>query len=110
LLRVLRSTSGDGEVAFLAGYAAAIDANDQLSGNPLAGGPDALTSKFHERAVCFTGAWIRNLAERQLLDAGDDQELARAAETFAPYGDVPRQMLQLGYDEGAAACQEQVQG
>lgn len=109
-LKLMRASAGDAGVAFLAGYAVSIDTNDQLSGAPLAAGADALSPRFHQRAVCFTGAWIRNLGERSLLEAGDGEEIARAANGTAREVELRGEMLQLGYDEGAPACQEKVAG
>ena len=102
----LRSGAGDAAVAFLAGLAVAADANDQLSGRPIAQGEQP-TAGFIATATCFTGAWVRNLADRELVEAGDDEEvLAAAADYFGSDAQLGQDALRTGYTEGAGACQQ----
>jgi predicted metalloprotease len=107
----VRNTTGDAAVAFVAGFGIAEDTNDQLSGNPVSSGqtPD---QTFFQVAGCFTGAWIKNLADKSLLEAGDDQEILNLAVQAVPgaTADVSKQIVLIGYNEGPAACQEKVGG
>ena len=102
----IRNSNGDGAVVFLIGFAVALDANDQLSGRPTAKGtkPDGA---FVSTAACFTGAWIRNLADRNILEAGDDAEVLDIAGKALGNGDVtvPQGLVKKGFSSGAAACQ-----
>lgn len=102
----IRSGSGDAAVAFLAGLAVAADANDQLSGRPIAQGEQPTTG-FVATATCFTGAWIRNLADRELVEAGDDQEvLAEVAAYFGQDAQLGQDALKAGFTNGAGSCQQ----
>jgi predicted metalloprotease len=101
----IRTDKGDGAAVFLAGFSVAADANDQLSGRPIANGEQA-DGAFYQTAACFTGAWIRNLADRTILEAGDDQEiLGLAAEFIDQDPNVGPAAVQNGYQNGAGACQ-----
>lgn len=108
LLDQARSQVGDGGVAFLAGYALALDANDQLSGKPVANGQE-VGEDFRQVAACFTGAWIRNLNNRELLEAGDDEEVLKLAGQFVPGGNgdpaFGRKVVASGFANGSASCQ-----
>lgn len=111
VLNDIRASSGDGAVAFLTGYAIAMDTNDQLSGNPISEGSGA-DATFYQRTACFTGAWIRNVADRSILEAGDDQEVLDAAERYVQGSNaqITNANVRLGYQEGAAACQQKIGG
>jgi predicted metalloprotease len=103
LLDKVRNGAGDAGVAFLAGFAVAVDTNDQLTGGTLAEGGQ-IDQQFATTAACFTGAWIRNLADKQLLEAGDDQEVLRMAEQFIGQG-IGAQSVAQGFNQGAGSCQ-----
>jgi predicted metalloprotease len=107
----LREQAGDGAVAFLVGFAAAADANNQVSGNPI-GGQQEVGDDFFQLSGCFTGAWIRNLNDRQVLQEGDDQEILNLAGQFLPGADetVGKKAVALGHDSGVGACQQQYGG
>ena len=109
-LEEYRSQLGDASVSFLAGYGVTLDATDQLYGSPLANGkevPDA----FANVAVCFTGAWLRNVGDRELLEAGDSKEVMDVAATFLP-GEIGfgSDVVAFGHDNGGNACQKQYGG
>lgn len=102
----VRNGNGDAAVVFLIGFAVALDANDQLKGRPTAKGekPDGA---FVSTAACFTGAWIRNLADRNVLEAGDDAEVLDIAGKALGNGDVtvPQNLVKQGYSNGVGSCQ-----
>ena len=101
----IRTSNGDGGVAFLAGWAVALDVTDQVSGSPVAKTGQAPPG-FLETSACFTGAWIRNLADRQLLESGDDQEiLTIAGQALGGDATVSADLVKKGYNEGVGACQ-----
>jgi predicted metalloprotease len=102
LLDRVRNAAGDAGVGFLAGYAVAVDTVDQLLDRPLAKGAE-LDQEFAALSACFTGSWIRNLNDRELLEAGDDQEVLKMAELFIGE-DVGADAVALGFNEGAAGC------
>lgn len=100
----LRTSAGDGAVAFLAAYAVAADAIDQIvrsEGTNMP--PDDVLA--HQTA-CFVGAWIRNVGDRRLLEAGDEREFAlqaiRMVSPTAPKSALGA--LQDGYDDGIVVC------
>ena len=113
LLEQARSEVGDAGVAFLAGYGMALDANDQLSGKPIGNG-ETVDEAFQQVAACFTGAWIRNLNDRELLEAGDDEEVLALAAQFVPGGgDDPafgRKVVASGFNNGGETCQSEYGG
>ena len=105
-LDTLRTSNGDGAVAFLAGLTAAADANNQLSGNPLSkGAPD---DAFLTTSLCFTGAWIKNLSDRQLLEQGDDAEILDAAGKAFGGGNpqASADAVKQGFNQGTGSCQK----
>ena len=111
VLDQIRTSNGDGAVAFLAGFGVALDTNDQLSGGPISSGQQ-VDDVFIQRAACFTGAWVRNLADRSVLEQGDDAEVLSLAGQFVPgsSADISKSIITLGFNEGAAACQQKIGG
>lgn len=99
----IRSSAGDAAVVFLSGMWVAVDTNDQLQGRPLSKS-GKIDAEFAATAGCFTGAWIRNLADRQILEAGDDQEVLQTAEQAIGQG-IGAEAVKNGFTNGAAACQ-----
>jgi hypothetical protein len=103
-LERIRAGGGDAAVAFIAGFAVAIDASDQIVTEE--GGPPPPPDELARQNACFVGAWIRNVGERRLLEAGDDKEIATAAvQMVSPQ--APRSALEAvqdGYDQGIARC------
>jgi predicted metalloprotease len=99
----LRTSNGDAAVVFLAGLAVALDANDQLSGNPIVNG-QGFSDEFVAEATCFVGAWIRNLDDRKILEAGDDAEILDAAGKAIDATVGPDQIKE-GFTNGVSACQ-----
>lgn len=99
----IRSAAGDAAVVFLSGLWVAVDTNDQLSGRPLSQGGQ-IDAQFATTSGCFTGAWIRNLADRQILEAGDDQEVLKTAEQAIGQG-IGAQAVINGFNNGVSACQ-----
>jgi predicted metalloprotease len=99
----LRTSNGDAAVVFLAGLAVALDANDQLSGNPIVNGK-GFSDEFVAEATCFVGAWIRNLDDRKILEAGDDAEILDAAGKAIDATVGPDQIKE-GFTNGVSACQ-----
>ena len=105
MLHELRETAGDAAVVFLVGFGVALDTNDQLTGGTVAE-TGTIDARFEQTAACFTGAWIRNLADRKILAAGDDQEVLAAAEAFVPGGEsAGSEAVKDGYNDGTRACQ-----
>ena len=107
-----RAKLGDAAVAFLAGYGVALDALDQLQGNPLAAQQE-LDEKFTHGAVCMTGAWIAHITQKELLEAGDNAELLQIAERFVPGRteldvSLGQDLLALGVSQGPAGCLREV--
>jgi predicted metalloprotease len=103
----LRGEAGDGGVAFLVGYGVALDANNQVAGNPVGTGKE-VGGDFVNLAGCFTGAWIRNLHDREILEDGDDAEILELAGQFlGEDATVGKKAVILGHDEGVGACQQQ---
>lgn len=111
VLDQIRTSNGDGAVAFLAGFGVALDTNDQLSGGPIANGQQ-VDDVFIQRAGCFTGAWVRNLADKQILQQGDDAEVLSLAGQFVPgsSAEISKSLVALGFNEGAQACQQKIGG
>ena len=111
VLDQVRTSNGDGAVAFLAGFGVALDANDQLSGGPIANG-EQVDDTFIQVAACFTGAWVRNLADKQILQQGDDAEVLSLAGQFVPgsSAEISKSVVTLGFNEGAGACQQKIGG
>jgi predicted metalloprotease len=104
-LDAIRTSNGDGGVAFLVGWAVALDVTDQVSGNPVAKTGEAPPG-FLETSACFTGSWIRNLADRNILEAGDDQEiLTIAGQALGGDATVSADLVKKGFNEGVGACQ-----
>jgi hypothetical protein len=102
----IRDRSGDAAAAFIAAFGVAIDASDQIAEEE--GGEPPPPDVVARQNACFVGAWIRNIGDRRLLEAGDDQEIAAAAvEMVSPQ--APRSALQAvqdGYDKGIGRCRE----
>jgi hypothetical protein len=109
-----RDRLGDAAVAFISGYGASLDALDQIEGRPLAK-QQPVGDKFTYGAVCFTGAWIAHITKKNLLQAGDNQELLSTVERIVPGQtdlgvSLGQDLLANGLTNGAGACLREVRG
>jgi hypothetical protein len=105
----IRTEGGDAAAAFALGWTPAVDINNFVSGNdPIAN--NQLTDAFWNRTACFEGSWVKWLGDKQILEAGDSQEIDAEVLKTVP-GAAPPELkmaaVKFGYDNGPGGCQQQ---
>ena len=108
-IEAVRLKAGDAGAAFLTAFVVAMDANAKLGPNPWAPNSN-VGPEFDQQATCFVGAWIRNVNDRQLLDAGDLAEVEEGVGLIAGTRTVNQRALELGYNEGITQCRVKIKG